>query len=354
MKDDMGGFCARLGADPLLVQGAGGNVSWKEGNTLWVTASGTRLVDGNRTDIFVPVNQRDLEHAFRAPRDRRLPGGLKGARGRGPLRPSIETWLHGVVPHRVVAHLHAVEALAILVRRDARDELMARLSDLLPWEFVDYHRPGAGLAEAVAHALRRTPSANVIFLRNHGLVVAADTIDAVERHLASVLAAVKHDLAAGEHGRDASPVGDSRQRPAGPRGYAAIQDEEIQSIVHRPDLYRRLSDAWALYPDHVVFLGAQAHTFDSLDHATRFSGTRRPFLIFIRSGGVFVRRGFGAMRRAQLGCYYDVLVRQKPSDVLVELTRTDVDALVHWESEVYRQTQYGYSGEEWCRHTTRQ
>ena len=36
-------YCAHIGADPLLVQGAGGNVSWKEDGTLWIKASGKWL-----------------------------------------------------------------------------------------------------------------------------------------------------------------------------------------------------------------------------------------------------------------------------------------------------------------------
>ena len=49
-------MCADLGKDPLLVQGAGGNVSWKENETLWIKGSGTWLANANNEDIFVPVN----------------------------------------------------------------------------------------------------------------------------------------------------------------------------------------------------------------------------------------------------------------------------------------------------------
>ena len=52
-------YCSTIGADPLLVQGAGGNVSWKEEDTLWVKASGTWLAEAAGKDIFVPV---DLPH----------------------------------------------------------------------------------------------------------------------------------------------------------------------------------------------------------------------------------------------------------------------------------------------------
>ena len=340
MRDAVRKFCARIGSDPLLVQGAGGNVSWKEGNTLWVKASGTWLADAERNDIFVPVDLRKPDGVLDD-----AGAGREGEGGDGPApRPSIEAGLHAIVPRTVVAHLHAVEALAVLVRIGAQDELAAKLDDRISWELVEYHQPGAKLAAAVRRALRRRPSADVIFLRNHGLVVAGHSVDAVETTLAAVVSALKHDVACGKARCErAAPGGPPPGRlPASEEtslpGYAEIEDGEIQNIVHDPDLYRRLSDAWALYPDHVVFLGAEAHVFDSRDHAAGFSRTRRPPLIFIRSDGVFAARGFDAAKLAQLRCYYDVLVRQRPEDVQVELAEREVDALVNWGAEHYRRT----------------
>ena len=46
---------ARIGADPLLVQGAGGNTSVKEGGVLWIKASGKWLSGAARGHMFVPV-----------------------------------------------------------------------------------------------------------------------------------------------------------------------------------------------------------------------------------------------------------------------------------------------------------
>ena len=57
-------FCDRIGKDPLLVQGAGGNVSWKDGDVLWVKASGTWLSDAIGKDIFVPVELAHLRQAI--------------------------------------------------------------------------------------------------------------------------------------------------------------------------------------------------------------------------------------------------------------------------------------------------
>ena len=48
---------ARLGQDPLQVQGAGGNTSYKDGNVMWIKASGTALAAAEEAEIFVAVHR---------------------------------------------------------------------------------------------------------------------------------------------------------------------------------------------------------------------------------------------------------------------------------------------------------
>ena len=49
-------FCYKIGQDPLLVQGAGGNVSIKNDGILLVKASGTSLSQALDKNIFVQVD----------------------------------------------------------------------------------------------------------------------------------------------------------------------------------------------------------------------------------------------------------------------------------------------------------
>src|SRR4051812_25683172 len=107
----------RIGRDPLLVQGAGGNTSLKDGDRLWVKSSGVRLSECRSNNAFTEL---DL-HCVRA----RLatsdaePDLSTCRRGVSGGRPSIETSLHALMPQRVVAHLHSVNALAWLIVRDS-------------------------------------------------------------------------------------------------------------------------------------------------------------------------------------------------------------------------------------------
>src|SRR6218665_109902 len=92
----------RLGSDPLLIQAAGGNSSIKEQDCLWVKASGLWLRDALRRPMFVPVSRvRALVAAGAA--DPVGPALLHAQTAAG-LRPSIETTLHALMPHRVVLH----------------------------------------------------------------------------------------------------------------------------------------------------------------------------------------------------------------------------------------------------------
>ena len=57
---------ARFGQDVLHIQGAGGNVSIKADDVMWIKASGTMLCDAAIKDIFVPVDLPGMQSAIKA------------------------------------------------------------------------------------------------------------------------------------------------------------------------------------------------------------------------------------------------------------------------------------------------
>src|SRR3954465_14759184 len=103
--DDLRRMSARVGADILLVQGAGGNSSIKRDAVLWVKASGAWLSEARDKDMFVPVDLAGARAAL-AEGNETMP--LAGRFGAVTLRASIETSLHALMPHAVVLHVHAV------------------------------------------------------------------------------------------------------------------------------------------------------------------------------------------------------------------------------------------------------
>jgi rhamnose utilization protein RhaD (predicted bifunctional aldolase and dehydrogenase) len=324
LKSSVTGYCASIGADRLLVQGAGGNVSWKDADTLWVKASGAWLEDAADKDIFAPVDLAHLRNAF----DRGDFTVVPKLRGTSQLRPSIETLLHGLMPQPVVAHLHAVEVLAHMVRADCETDIRSLLGDSLAWTVVDYHTPGAALAAAVARALAGNPKANVIFLKNHGVVIGGEDVAEVARTLESLIRML------GIAPKIAKPY----PQFAAIDQYVPAPDTVVHQLALDTDLFNRLDSSWALFPDHVVFLGPRAYTYKTrraFDEA-RKTLTELPELVFIHGQGVFERPGFNQARQAQLRCYYEVLARQAIDSPLAVLTHEQIAELLNWDAEKYR------------------
>ena len=324
-------FCTSIAADRLWVQGAGGNVSWKEGHVLWIKASGQWLKHSTAKEIFVAVDLLDLQHHLEQANYSVTPKLVEHSL----LRPSIETLLHALMPHKVVVHLHPVELLAILVREDPESELHSLLGTSINWIFVNYHKPGKELASAVASKLSNRASCDAVFLQNHGVVIGGETIAQVM----SILAALKQGTRSKVHIQSATT-----EIEVGPLdgallkiGYRRTQDAKLNALAKSPELSARLTVDWALYPDHVVFLGEAACTDlrSLLANHTNLSNEKPPF-VFSIDDGVFESITLRQEQRAQLLCYYDVLVRQPSSAKLVSLTAQHVSELMDWDAEKYR------------------
>jgi rhamnose utilization protein RhaD (predicted bifunctional aldolase and dehydrogenase) len=321
-------MCADLGKDPLLVQGAGGNVSWKENETLWIKGSGTWLANANDEDIFVPVNFKHLQDAL-SNQDFEVKPELIGEH---ILRPSIETVLHALMPHPVVVHVHAINALSHLVAQDCHKSIQQICQkSSINAAFVGYHKPGPELAQAIYKALQGTPEANVIFLQNHGVVIGADSIEGIYSVLNRVNTALAPKAAPAIVRASITPPTSSTA------GYIPFADNEVQTLACEPQLFKRLDQDWVLFPDHVVFLGPKANTYSSWEDFENHTSGEEPELIFIENTGVFVKPKFNKAKTAQLRCYFDVISRVSSDARLEPLSESAIHALLNWDAEKLRQ-----------------
>lgn len=318
-------YSATLGSDELLVQGAGGNISWKHGDILWVKASGTWLANAKKDNIFVPI---DLAH---------LTDNInKGNFAVKPLltaassmRPSIETVLHGLMPHRVVLHLHPVEILAYLVRKDVIPTFKTTLDGVVKWGIVDYSKPGEHLAKSIHKLLSSNKDIDVVFLNNHGIVIGGETIEKVDSTLRLLLSKLKNSIAEWEN---LEVTVDKN-----PDGFSPIKDKELNQLATSPQAIEMLHKSWALFPDHVVFLGANAviaRNEHELEMVAK-SQKNAPFL-FVEGKYVLQNDTATMAQMAQLRCYYEVIRRQTSADTLQALSDKQVHELINWEAEAHR------------------
>ena len=138
-------LCENIGKDNLLVQGAGGNISWKDSKTLWVKASGTWLENANKENIFVPVSLKTINKEISNGNFSFKPS----ANNNSKLKPSIETILHALMKQKYVLHLHAVDVISDIIKENCNDVLNSKIPKKFYWKLIDYHTPGPDLAKSI-------------------------------------------------------------------------------------------------------------------------------------------------------------------------------------------------------------
>ncbi len=323
-------IAAAVGRDTGLVQGAGGNVSLKSDATLRVKASGKWLADAELDDIFVPLSLECARSQVASDSEDFSSCLLDNA----TLKPSIETGMHAVLPHRVVLHVHSVNVLSYAVLECGKEQLRQRLGGI-PWRWIPYCRPGAPLTCAVRAAVEVASGTSplALVLGNHGLVVAADSIDGVM----SLLNAVEDALR-----RPARTVEVDAHRAALERlaievgAKLPLNDAAIPLAVDTIAL--QVAAMGALYPDHVVFLGAMP-AIRSQDEMKHFSWADcdTPYVI-VRDLGVLARTDISANAEAMLGCWADLALRIADPTHISPLTESSILELTGWDAERYRQS----------------
>lgn len=326
-------YCIKIGADPLLVQGAGGNASWKDGEVLWVKASGTWLAHAVNEEIFIPVDLTHLRSEIADKNFSAMPKVLITT----SLRPSIETMLHALMPHKIVVHLHAVEILAHLVRKNPLEDLRRLIGNAVDWVFIDYCKPGAYLASAVRESLQEKPDANVVFLKSHGLVIGGDSIHEINGALNHILKSLHTPV--GEVKAEVRTIHVDLDASLAYNGYRPCGDIELHFLANRYEFSSRLKNEWALYPDHVVFLGSEPTIIEDFNVDGYFKNSLGcpPLFIFILNVGVYESASVRHTHRLQLRCYFDVLARQPEFIELASMSKSQISELLDWEAEKYRQ-----------------
>ncbi len=319
--DALRSLSAKVGSDPALVQGPGGNTSIKIGDTLWIKASGTWLRDARERDIFVPVALTPLRAAIEAnaPSAEKAQEHVIAALNPSGLRPSIETTVHALLPRRIVVHVHCIETIAACVPLDAEARLAEPLRGF-EWAFISYRRPGLPLARAILERL--SPSTDVLVLGSHGLAVAADTVAEAEALLGAVCARLARaprptpspDLAALER----LAVGTGYRLPAFAETHATALDPVSLDHVRGGNLY----------PDHVIFLGPRVGLSD-------MSGD--PVLVLCPDVGALIRADANPGAEALARCLADVTARIPAGTALRYLTDAENAELLNWDAEKYRQ-----------------
>ena len=319
-----------IGSSLDLIQGAGGNTSIKDGNVLWVKASGHCLIDATDHNIFVPINYQGVVARLKNGEDDPVTQEIIKTNGTGLLKPSIETTLHALMPHKYVIHIHSVNAIALAVLSDGKQKIGDLLNGI-NWSWVPYSRPGLPLTIEVQKVVKQGP--DVLVLANHGLVIGAKTISDAYRLLDIVenkLFCIKRKQKNLYNKRILNSLKNTEYRvPKYDFIHSLAFDDVAMEIAAKPPLY----------PDHVVFIGPGKMWVGSDNSARNIlkQNKNNQKVLIIKKIGVLVHKSAGNVVDDMLHCLTNVLLRIDAKSKLNHLTKKDELELINWDAEKYRQ-----------------
>jgi ribulose-5-phosphate 4-epimerase/fuculose-1-phosphate aldolase len=264
-----------------------------------VKASGKRLGQSYLTDYFYQVGVSEGEHYE-----------LKSLQSG---KPSIEVFLHALLPHKYVVHLHSTQgvALSMLAARD--ENLRTALEDQGVY-IIEYRRPGVELKEAIKRKLQPAglkSESSTFLLQNHGTLFGANSVTEIRQ------AVYQFENFASLR------LGNGTIRSINPDNLQTVFDENEASQIKW-----HAENNWRLSPDHVVFLGVRSPStlLQVLSGATSVHNILQSVFPDLKKIGP---------KEEQLMWFLNV-ARYLPKVHLLTLDEEESKALMSWEAEKHR------------------
>ena len=189
----------RYGYGNQYTIGSSGNTSYKENGILYVKPSGTQLATLQENEFIsleistvlsILQNEYSQEDILR---ERQTCDDMYAAvlpeNGDTGIYPSIESVMHAMFPQRYVMHLHPVLANALNCSPNGAQTCKDLFGDWVLW--IPFATPGYSLAQTCFSSLSEYKSetgrdANFLIMEHHGMLVAADTTDEINRMMTEI------------------------------------------------------------------------------------------------------------------------------------------------------------------------
>lgn len=244
-------------------QGGGGNTSVKCDNGLMlIKASGFRLIDITENTGFVAVDCQKIKDYYSSvdlsvQKDYEKEsaevskGSVVALEGLPVLRPSVEVGFHAILKKYVV-HTHSVYAnlITCAVKGESLAEKIFEGADY-GYIFLPYINPGFTLTLKMKDAIKSYQEKTgkypeVIFMKNHGLVINADTVERVKKIHTDVNDRIMKYFDLPDNFRAVELVEEN--------GAWVSKTENVKKFTKELNFTKDLLDKYPLYPDQLVYL----------------------------------------------------------------------------------------------------
>ena len=316
-----------------LVQAGGGNTSVKDGEYMYVKASGCQLSEVRDNFGYSKVDYRKLNglmedflgKGVEYDKDTlsKIENDILNACLIDGKRPSIETFLHAM-SGKYVIHSHAVLVNILLSTENG----IKILSELFPEAvFVDYYAPGLRLAMACYKEYKKVnKSLDTVFFKNHGFLISGDTYEeAIERNEYIVNSVAQY-----------LKISNKKE----------VRVTEVYLAQHHKVLeYAKILDGkeWnhRLSPDSIVYIGKRVLSVKCEDN---FESELSKFVELNGIPGVIIldRQAYilsDNIKKAKdiesvLAWTAEILINN--SENICSLKEDDINFLLNWDAEKYR------------------
>lgn len=187
----------RYGSNKEYVIAGGGNTSYKDDKHLWIKASGVNLstIDENGFCVLARGKLNDVPKQTysedSATREEQVKNALMNScmNPESGLRPSVETSLHNLFSYHFVVHTHSTLVNGLMCSRQAAEKTHEIFgAEVL---YVPYSDPGFVLFKIIAEQIaaynqKFGHDPKIVLIQNHGIFVAADTVDEIDALYADV------------------------------------------------------------------------------------------------------------------------------------------------------------------------
>lgn len=355
------------GADSRFVIAGGGNTSFKNAEKIWVKASGTSLATITE-EGFAVLDRKKLnpmaEKVYSSDageREEQVKNDLAAATLTKGRRPSVETSLHNVIDYAFVVHLHPTAVNGLMCARGA-DSFLRKLfgEETL---YVEYTDPGYVLFKKVDDKIKEYRSRyhtepHVIWLQNHGIFVAADSIEEIRSIYADILERLESfvvtPLPVGERNipRSVTEVVPALRMMLSADGVKTVRLRNNALIGFYGDsTQHRLSIARPFTPDGIVYCKSNYLFLDAETPEALLEEASEAIPAFVEKFGyppkVVLVRGVGLLavgdHAAQCETILDVFEDAMKVAFLSQsyggahpMTRQQIDFIDNWEVENYR------------------
>ena len=319
----------KVGRDINLVQGPGGNISFKSNGYMYIKASGKKMSEAKIKNIFVKTDHNKILSSLKKNEQDPIKNSWEKS---SLMSPSIETTMHALMPHKYVLHVHCVNTLSWVIQKDFQKKINILLKGI-NWKSVPYKKPGINLSNEIKKVISES-NVDVILLGNHGIVAGAESPESVFE----IVKSISEKLYLSELDKKELNL-ENFNKYLLCRDYKLPKNEYIHKIAFSYD-HCLIATKGDLFPDQTVFLENGFSIINSPEELVTLSKLKSNKLpvILLPNVGVLIPRTFKEVNEDILVGLSMIISRLPKNASINYLTNKERNELIHWDLEIHRKS----------------